>query len=106
VLGVHPQSRFGELITDGNIVKEFSEKPQVKEAYINGGFFIFKKELFKYLDAKDDCILERMPLEKLALKKQMAIYKHSGFWHCMDTHRDMQLLNEIWESGKAPWKVW
>lgn len=106
VLGVHPQSRFGELITDGNIVKEFSEKPQVKEAYINGGFFIFKKEFFKYLDANDDCILERVPLEKLALKKQMAIYKHSGFWHCMDTHRDMQLLNEIWQSGNAPWRVW
>lgn len=106
VLGVHPQSRFGELITDGKVVKEFSEKPQVKEAYINGGFFVFNRRIFKYLKEDDKCVLEREPLERIAKEKEMAIYKHDGFWHCMDTHRDMELLNEAWRSGKAAWKVW
>lgn len=104
VLGVHPQSRFGELIVDGDIVKEFSEKPQVEETYINGGFFVFNKKIFNYLDRDDSCVLERKPLEVLAEKKEMVIYKHDGFWHCMDTYRDMELLNEMWRTGKAPWK--
>ena len=106
VLGVHPQSRFGELITNGNIVSEFSEKPQVKESYINGGFFVLNKKIFDYLDIDDKCILERKPFEILAKKNEMAVYKHKGFWHCMDTQRDMELLKEYWNSGKAPWKVW
>lgn len=106
VLGVHPQSRFGELITDGKIVKEFSEKPQVKEAYINGGFFVFNRGIFDYLKDDDKCILEREPLEKIAKNNQLSIYKHNGFWQCMDTHRDMELLNDAWRSGRAPWRVW
>jgi len=106
VLGVHPQSRFGELIVDGETVKEFSEKPQVEEAYINGGFFVFGRKIFDYLESDDSCILERRPLEALAEKKEMVVYRHAGFWHCMDTYRDMELLNDAWRSGKAPWKVW
>jgi glucose-1-phosphate cytidylyltransferase len=103
VLGVHPQSRFGELIVDGETVKEFSEKPQVEDSYINGGFFIFNRRIFDYLDDDDACVLERRPLEALAKQHEMAVYRHDGFWHCMDTHRDMELLNEIWQSGNAPW---
>ncbi|MDP2921144.1 MAG: glucose-1-phosphate cytidylyltransferase [Candidatus Omnitrophota bacterium] len=106
VLGVHPQSRFGELISDGKTVKEFSEKPQVKEAYINGGFFVFNKSIFDYLKKDDKCILEREPLEKIAKNNQMSIYKHDGFWQCMDTQRDMELLNDVWRNNKAAWKVW
>ena len=106
VLGVHPQSRFGELIVDGETVKEFSENPQVEEAYINGGFFVFGRKIFDYLESDDSCILERRPLEALAEKKEMVVYRHAGFWHCMDTYRDMELLNYAWRSGKAPWKVW
>lgn len=106
VLGVHPRSRFGELILDGDTVREFSEKPQVEESYINGGFFIFDKKIFDYLEEGDECVLERKPLEMLAEKRKMAVFKHSGFWYCMDTYRDMQLLNEIWNNKKAPWKIW
>lgn len=104
--GVHPLSRFGEIVDDRGIVKEFIEKPQLSQGYINGGFFIFNRKLFDYLSIDDNCILERQPLEKLTQDKQLSIYPHNGFWQCMDTYRDYKYLQEIWQEGKALWKVW
>jgi glucose-1-phosphate cytidylyltransferase len=106
ITGVKPPSRFGELITKGKKVIEFSEKPQVGGGMINGGFFIFQKGVFAYLSDNDRCTLEGEPLERLAKDDQLMVYQHTGFWQCMDTLRDMNLLNELWESGDAPWKIW
>ncbi len=102
VTGVHPMTRFGELDIEDGLVKEFREKPQVKTGLINGGFFVFQREVFDYLS--EDGSLEREPLENLARDGELAIFPHDGFWHCMDTYRDMEHLNEIWASGDAPWK--
>ncbi|MBI5640903.1 MAG: glucose-1-phosphate cytidylyltransferase [Nitrospirae bacterium] len=106
VTGVRPPSRFGELITEGVRVAEFGEKPQAGNSMINGGFFVFERGVFDYLSGDDTCTLEREPLERLARDEQLMVYHHGGFWQCMDTLRDMSLLNEYWDSGKAPWKVW
>jgi glucose-1-phosphate cytidylyltransferase len=105
VTGVHSPSRFGELVVNGELVKEFSEKPQVKKGYINGGFFVFNKGIFKYVTDEDSCILEGKPLENLAKNGELAVFPHEGYWQCMDTYRDLQALNRQWESGKVPWKV-
>jgi len=106
VTGVRPSSRFGELITNGKKVVKFSEKPHTTQGLINGGFFVFNRKFFKYLSKKKDCYLEREPLEKLADDKQLSTYIHDGFWQCMDTRRELDLLNSLWISSKAPWKVW
>jgi len=119
VTGVSPSSRFGELVVTEDQVKKFSEKPQVKEGFINGGFFVFDKRIFDYLEDNNDCIFEKQPLEDLASDGELMIYKHKGFWQCMDTHRDLQLLNNLWLGRKVekklhfnskrmrpPWKVW
>jgi glucose-1-phosphate cytidylyltransferase len=106
VTGVRPPSRFGELIAKGERVIEFGEKPQVGSSMINGGFFVFDRGVFSYLSDDDGCILEKDPLERLATDGELMVYQHSGFWQCMDTLRDMNLLNEYWEKGEAPWKVW
>lgn len=101
---VRPPARFGSIIMDDDgIIKEFKEKPQVGEGWINGGYFVFDYKIFDYL--KDErTILEREPLEILSSQNQLAAYRHDGFWHCMDTIRDRDNLNEIWASGNAPWK--
>ena len=103
---VRPPARFGSLIMeeDGHIL-EFKEKPQVGEGWINGGFFVFDYKVFDYL-RDQSTILEREPLENLAKDNELVAYRHDGFWHCMDTIRDRDNLNEIWASGKAPWKKW
>ena len=106
VSGVRPPSRFGELITEGGRVIEFGEKPQVGSSLINGGFFVFNRRVFSYLSEDDQCTLEREPLERLAKNGELMVYQHTGFWQCMDTLRDVNLLNEYWESGNVPWKVW
>lgn len=106
VTGVKPPSRFGELIVEGNCVVEFGEKPQVGSGMINGGFFIFNRGVFEYLSEDDNCTLEREPLEKLSKDGNLMVYQHNDFWQCMDTPRDMNLLNEYWESGNAHWKIW
>ena len=107
VTGVLPPSRFGELVTNGHIVESFNEKPQVHAGgLINGGFFVFDKRFFKYLSTDDSCILERQPLEDLVRDKELCIYKHEGFWQCMDTYRDFEYLNGLWRDGKAEWKNW
>lgn len=104
VLGVNPPSRFGEIRLEGDTVLDFSEKPEFKEKWINGGFFFFRRDFFsKYLSKSADCILERTPLTKLAEDQQLNLYKHPDFWACMDTQRDRDYLNQLWEKGNAPW---
>jgi glucose-1-phosphate cytidylyltransferase len=105
VLGVNPPSRFGELILDRNQVIEFAEKPEFTDNWINGGYFFFKKDMLKYLSAEENCVLERDPLIKLAHERQLTIRKHCGFWYAMDTQRDREHLNKLWESGRAPWSL-
>jgi glucose-1-phosphate cytidylyltransferase len=107
VTGVRPSSRFGELMTDGNHrVVQFSEKPQTHEGLINGGFFVFNREFLEYLNAEEDCVLEGAPLERLAADGQLSVFQHPGFWQCMDTYRDYQHLNQLWDARQASWKVW
>lgn len=105
VTAVRPPARFGGLALDGERVCEFSEKPQAGEGWINGGFFVFEPEVFRYL-ADDQDVLEREPLERLAGDGQLMAFAHQGFWQPMDTLREKRLLEEIWERGAAPWKVW
>ena len=98
-----PPSRFGILeLTERNQVKQFREKVQTE--WINGGFLVFNRLVFDYLDP--DCILESGPMEKLAAEKQLMAFRHDGFWIGMDTYREYEMLNKIWDSGNAPWKVW
>ncbi|MBI1911116.1 MAG: glucose-1-phosphate cytidylyltransferase [Deltaproteobacteria bacterium] len=104
---VRPSARFGEVKLnghDGEII-DFKEKPQTGEGWINGGFFVFEPEIFDYLHG-DETVLEADPLESLARDRQLMAYKHGGFWQCMDTLRDKQLLERLWESGNAKWKIW
>ena len=104
VLGVNPPSRFGELCLNDDEVVEFAEKPDFHEKWINGGFFFFKREFFlRYLPKDEKCVLEKQPLVSLANERELKIYKHSGFWSCMDTQRDQDALNQLWAAGEAPW---
>lgn len=106
LLGVNPPSRFGEIRLNDDEVVEFAEKPQFTEKWINGGFFFFKNSFFKnYLTKNPNCVLESAPLVNLANDGQLKIYKHRGFWACMDTQRDRDHLNQLWASGKAPWTL-
>jgi len=103
VLGVNPPSRFGEIKIAGTDVLRFEEKPEFEASWINGGYFFFRRNFLEYLSQDEGCILERTPLVKLAGDGQLSMYKHSGFWQCMDTQRDHDQLNQLWSSGKAPW---
>lgn len=104
VTAVHPPARFGGLILDENQVVEFSEKNQSQEGWINGGFFVLEPEVLQYI-RDDQTQWERDPLEKLAKEGQLMAYFHSGFWQPMDTLREQRLLQSLWETGKAPWKL-
>lgn len=104
--GVHPSSRFGEFELAGNQVLEFNEKPQTKDDLINGGYFVFNKEFFEYLDLEETCVLEKSPLVDLAADGELMLYPHNGFWQCVDTYRELEILNEMWNKGDTPWKVW
>jgi glucose-1-phosphate cytidylyltransferase len=106
VTAVRPSSRFGELSIDGNLVTRFREKPQVAEGWINGGFFVFDKRAFDRVRLDDNVPLEEAVLETLAGDRQLAVYKHHGFWQSMDTYREMTLLNELWADDRAPWHIW
>jgi glucose-1-phosphate cytidylyltransferase len=106
VTGINPASRFGELKLEGDQVVSFREKPQEDGGLINGGFFVFNKKIFDYLSTDDDCDLEFGPLEKIAQEGQLMVWRHQGFWACMDTLRDMDYLNRLWDEGKAAWKIW
>ncbi len=102
VTSVRPSARFGEMFIENDTVLRFEEKPQVSSSWINGGFFVFEPAVFDYLK-NDETILEREPLERLTAEKQLMAFQHGGFWQCMDTLRDCNLLNKLWESGNAPW---
>jgi glucose-1-phosphate cytidylyltransferase len=105
VTAVRPPARFGGLIFDGDLVTEFTEKPQIGEGWINGGFLVFEPAIFDYLSG-DQNSLEADALERLASDKQLVAYRHDGFWQCMDTMRDKLLLESLWKNGQTPWKVW
>ena len=99
VTAVRPPARFGEIIIKDNLVHSFKEKPQVNQAWINGGFFVAKK-IFLNLILNNKTILEKKPLEKVAKKRQLTVYKHHGFWKCMDTLRDKEVLQNIFKKNK------
>jgi len=108
VTGVRPPGRFGELLvdTEGRAI-EFSEKPQVTEGVINGGFFVFQHEFLQhYLNSQEGLVLEHEPLQQLAKDGELMVYLHEGFWQPMDTYRELKILDQLWSSGRAPWKVW
>ena len=107
VTGVRPPGRFGELVaeSDGK-VKEFNEKTQATGGRISGGFFVCKKEFFKYLNDRDDLVFEQGPMQAIVADNQMMMFEHDGFWQPMDTHRDYSLLNSMYNERKAPWVVW
>ena len=102
---VRPSSRFGEVVIDRDMVQVFQEKPQVQSSWINGGFFVFEPGALDLI-AGDDETLEQSLLTKLTAMRQLAVYQHHGFWQCMDTPREMDLLNELWRQDKAAWAVW
>jgi glucose-1-phosphate cytidylyltransferase len=105
VTAVRPAARFGRIEMDGDKVVEFSEKPQLGEGWINGAFFALEPGIFDYIEG-DDTQWEKEPMEGLARDGQLMAYRHEGFWQCMDTLRDKVLLNRLWDSGQAPWKLW
>ena len=103
---IHPPERFGALDLSGDYVSEFHEKHTSEFSWINGGFFVFEPEVFDYLQDGDMTILERTPLETLAKEQKLTAFKHNGFWFPMDTLRDKNNLENLWNSKKAPWKIW
>ncbi|MBF0238679.1 MAG: glucose-1-phosphate cytidylyltransferase [SAR324 cluster bacterium] len=102
---VHPKARYGELEIQDGIVREFKEKPQFKQSWINGGFMVMEPAFLELIDG-DNTILEKEPMERLTLEEELMAFHHKGFWQCMDTLRDMKYLNELWDSGTAPWHIW
>lgn len=108
VTGVRPAGRFGELEMDtSGRATQFNEKPQVQAGLINGGFFVFQRAVLdRFLGDGDDVVLEQEPLQRLARSGELMVYVHEGYWQPMDTYREYKLLNELWNAGHAPWKVW
>jgi glucose-1-phosphate cytidylyltransferase len=105
ITAVQPPGRFGDLEITNGTVTAFKEKPERQAGFINGGFFVVDRRVGQYL-GDDTCVFENEPLDQLATEKQIVAYQHSGFWQCMDTYREQQLLTGLWNSGQAPWKVW
>jgi glucose-1-phosphate cytidylyltransferase len=105
VTAVHPPARFGEILFDQELVSTFAEKPQLGDSWINGGFFVLEPQIAQYIE-NNDTLWEGEPMEKLVNEKQLAIYQHDGFWQCMDSIRDVRTLENHWNSGNAPWKIW
>ncbi len=105
VTAVRPPARFGSLnFTDGDLITEFVEKPLTGEGWINGGFFVVEKKALEYIEA--DVPWESEPLRNIAADGQLVAYRHDDFWQCMDTYRELKILETYWKSGEAPWKVW
>ena len=102
---VRPPPRFGHLVLEGDQVKQFKEKPPDSEGWINGAFFVLEPGVFNYIE-DDKTEWEKEPLERLAKEGQLMAYRHRGFWQCMDTIHEKQLLERMWQSGRAPWKTW
>ncbi len=105
VTAVRPPARFGELLIEGDRVVRFAEKPQVGEGWINGGFMVLEQRVFDYLHG-DQTSLEADGLERLAAEGELVAFRHERFWQCMDTLRDVRLLENLWQTGRAPWKIW
>lgn len=106
ITAVHPAARFGELlISKEQDVLSFKEKPQTSQGWINGGFFVLEPEFLDLIEG-DNTVLEVEPLERVASAGELKAYLHDGFWQCMDTLRDKNILEEFWQTGNAPWKVW
>jgi glucose-1-phosphate cytidylyltransferase len=103
VTAVHPSSRYGEIDVAHGVVRTFSEKPQVADGWINGGFFVFAREAFDGTRDDPGLVLETDVLPPLAARGQLTAHQHDGFWQCMDTYREMVMLDQIWERGDAPW---
>lgn len=106
VTGAHPPGRFGDLTIKGEQVVGFNEKPQVAEGWISAGFFVCHRGIFDYLNDDSNLVFEKSPIEQIVKDGQLMVYKHSDFWHPMDTSRDYHLLNDLWQAQKAPWKIW
>jgi len=102
---VRPPARFGHVELDGDQVSDFSEKPQAREGWINGGFFVLEPGVLEYIEG-DETHFQREPLERLASEGQLMAFRHASFWQCMDTLRDKILLQQLWDTDEAPWKVW
>ena len=105
ITAVRPAARFGDLQISEGAVTAFQEKAEKQPGFINGGFFVMNKRIGEYL-TDNHCVLEQEPLSRLATEGQIAAYLHPGFWQCMDTYREQQLLAGLWNGGKAPWKLW
>lgn len=104
---IQPEARFGNLAINQNLqIEKFIEKPRNEGGWINGGFFVCNSKVFDYLKDDDQCVFEQKPLQLLASDEELMAYKHSGFWQCMDTLRDNQKLNMLWNNEQAPWKIW
>jgi glucose-1-phosphate cytidylyltransferase len=103
VLGVNPPSRFGEIKVEGDQVLEFAEKPDIEDHWINGGYFFFHRDFLRYLSENPGCVLEREPLVRLAKDGQLNIFRHRGFWACMDTQRDREELTRLAQTANPPW---
>jgi glucose-1-phosphate cytidylyltransferase len=106
VTAVQPPSRFGELDVEGDRIVSFMEKPAMVSGYISGGFFVLNRGVFSYMNDDPQLIFEQGVLPELARREQLMAYRHSGFWHAMDSSRDHQVLNEMWNTGRAPWALW
>ncbi len=106
VTAVRPPSRFGEMILSGNEVKVFDEKPQMHSGYINGGFFVLKRDIFSYLSKDSNCDFEFGPLQQLVKENQLSAFKHNDFWQCMDNVREKEYLNQLLAANRAPWVRW
>jgi glucose-1-phosphate cytidylyltransferase len=106
VTGVHPTSRYGELRTAEHQVLEFDEKPTKAEGLVSGGFFVLQREFFGYLNDEPSLLFEAEPMQKLARDGELGVFAHEGFWMGMDTYREYSALNDMWNRGEAPWKVW
>lgn len=105
ITAVRPPARFGRLDFEGDLVKRFTEKSQIGEGWINGGFFVLEPEVLQFIES-DETIFEREPLERLAEEEQLMAFRHESFWQCMDTLRDLRLLERLWEEKNPPWKTW
>lgn len=106
ISGVNPTGRFGKLKMEGERVVKFFEKPEENDDYVNGGFCVFNRKIFDYLNVYDDCDLEYGPLEQIATEGEMMVHRHDQFWSCMDTLRDAEYLNKVWAENRAEWKIW
>lgn len=107
ITGVRPLGRFGEIEMENNIAVEFNEKPNVSRGRINGGFMVFNnKKIWKYFSDKKDLIFEKDVLPLIVKDRQLSVYEHNDFWQCMDTMREYEMLNNVWDKGDAPWKIW